>query len=192
MTTETLSKMKEICQIYQEHLQQSHVSDTLGQKKLAIMDELLRCNTPQEITDLLSAPNGPRYQLILQQRRTNYIWTSIEITVILLTFLLAIPLLMLWSWITRGDSRFFKTEGAIVVEKLLKLNEKSKQAIGRKQTNVFIDDGLLNSGFVSSPPHAEAENEADDLLGSRRVGGSRRGGVTFVAATHEGEADGQK
>lgn len=118
MTQKNVAHMHNICKTYQHHLQKGTVGDELRQQKIGIIAELMSCSTSLDIARLLAEP---RCHVILKKRRTHYIWTAIEIILVVLTFPLAIPLLMLWSWTQRGDVNFLKTDGAIVVEKLLKL-----------------------------------------------------------------------
>ena len=118
-----------LCNDYKKHLANipylSSYPDELTQDKLKIIESLLLCRTPKGIKYLLTDPRGPRYQMILQKHRSDWTWTFIAGFLTVITFPISLPILLAWSWIVRGNPNFLKSDGAILVDKLLRLSEAS-------------------------------------------------------------------
>lgn len=92
--------------------------------KIKIVNVLLATNTPKGTLFLLLDPRGPRYKTQLEQEKdSDWKWRWLIAFLIIITAPISVPILIAYSWITRDDPNFLKSDGTIFVEKLIRLSE---------------------------------------------------------------------
>lgn len=126
-------KFQKLCLLYLTHLNNdSHSEGGLKQYKIEIIQYLQTISNKQDVLAFLRCEH--RYHLN-QYAKTNADLLNLsgatsEILMlywflILITFPISIPLLILWSFLTRGTPNFLKSDGAIFVDAIINLLEKS-------------------------------------------------------------------
>lgn len=159
MSGVTMNEIKNLCHTYQQHLSTSDNGEPLSAMKKKIVTEILEKNNPQDILSLLSRqtsdlklighPKYSSYEQILRMRRSSWLRDIVMGLLLVLTFPISVPFLMIWSRTTRGDINFSKPDGAVFVEKLQFLCE---QASPQAQIELSSIKNLNNLTLLRNNP----------------------------------------
>jgi hypothetical protein len=110
------------------------------------------------------------YAALLSMRRTNRFYLALQIIIIALTFPLSVPILMLWSAVKRQTYRFWKTDGALLVERLPYIPPSSPPAAGSAACAVAVLEVAPPTTHVLSTVDIIARTSRDQAHTSRARG----------------------
>jgi len=97
-------------------------------EKICMVNTLLATSTPKGTLYLLVDPRGPLYKAQLEEENySDWKWRWLIAFLIIITFPISVPILIAYSWITRDELNFLKSDGAIFVDKLIRLSEAELQ-----------------------------------------------------------------
>ncbi|WP_133130978.1 hypothetical protein [Legionella yabuuchiae] len=177
---ETMEEIKQLTLAYIHHNNESLFTSKHLKKTIAF-DIWNNAQTPQQVLNFLHKKHGispyldvPRYQVLVMNRTPWWLWL-IQAAVILITFPISIPFLMIWSWKNRGTVNFMRTDGSIYLEKVLNLCKKA----GIEKPNLpsrsppfsyfestTLPDPSLNLGNNMPTPTASSHSNLLQVLGS--------------------------
>ena len=124
-----IERIKELCMHYERHLtDQKKYLSYFEQVKRDLTEELLKnadnpkklLNLLEEPSNFLDSPSKTKADILRTNRNSPLSW-FFKGVLLLITAPVSLPLLMLWSFKTRGTINFFKADGAIFLERLIPL-----------------------------------------------------------------------
>lgn len=199
MSGVTMNEIKNHCHAYRQHLSTSDNGEPLSAMKKKIVTEILEKNNPQDILSLLKRqtstlkltgrPTHSSYEEILRMRRSSWLRDIVMGLLLVLTFPISVPFLMIWSRTARGDINFLKPDGAIFVEKLQFLCEQASpqaqielSSIENFNNLTLLRNNPLND-YRSLVPQVNLKPRRTALTASTKVSGGFFGGL-FDSSTH--------
>lgn len=167
---DSLEKIHALGRLYGAHLSATKSSTRYFEQKYEILCEIQGTKSTTRIPIILQEPSRldssiTKGELLKKNRSDHNIWLF-EMLVIILTFPISIPILMIWSWIMRGTSDFLKTTGAIYVDNILFHCSQATPGSSADNSTSLLSNTLTRIHTMQSKP--SENNEQSFSLTERR------------------------